>query len=219
MLMDAALAIAVDTAIVLAIDVSGSMSDKSYELQREAIASTMEWEQFQMAARTGPIGRIAVSVVQWGDTPHVAVPWTILQFPFEFNDFAKKIDAMPRMENGSTCMTKAMDFSVNYILTQQHIAARMVIDISGDGEENCNTKPTERLPKDARDYGVTMGVTFNGLPIAAEYTRQEQFQELIDWYRDNVMGGIGAFVLPTNSPEAMSKAMRDKLTKEIAWMQ
>ena len=217
MIFNTALTIAVDTAILLALDVSGSMTEEAYELQRQAVASAMEWEQFQMAARTGPIGRIAVAVIQWGDTPHLAIPWTILQFPYEFQEFAKKIDDMPRAENGSTCMAKAMEYSVSYILKQQDIAGRMVVDVSGDGEDNCVREEKILDTRQIKEYGVSMNITFNGLPIATSTTNADEFQKLIDWYRDNVMGGVGAFVLPTNSPEAMSKAMRDKLTKEIAW--
>ena len=217
MIFQTALEIAVDTAIVLALDVSGSMTDKSYELQREAVANAMEWQQFQMAARTGPIGRIAVAVVQWGDTPHLMIPWTILQFPYEFKAFAKKIDDMPRAEEGSTCMAKAMEYSVNYVLQQSPNAGRMVIDISGDGEDNCRKEDGVSSVNEIRDYGVSLNVTFNGLPIATPWAKEEEFQTLVDWYRDNVMGGLGAFIMPTNNPDAMAHAMRDKLTKEIAW--
>ena len=60
-----------------------------------------------------------------------------------------------------------------------------MIDISGDGRNNRG-----RPAPQARDDAVRAGVTINGLPILAIELDLEEF------YRDNVIGGPGAFVIP-----------------------
>jgi hypothetical protein len=84
-------------------------------------------------------------------------------------------------------------------------APRRVIDVSGDGANNRG-----RPSGDARDAAVVQGVVINGLPIL------NVEPNLAEAYRDEVIGGPGAFVLPVDSYEAFAPAILRKMVTEIA---
>lgn len=81
--------------------------------------------------------------------------------------------------------------------------------MSGDGKDDCNTDvPVETI----RDEIVGYGVTINGLPIL----EGDEATTLEPWYREHVMGGIGAFVLPANGFADFDRAIRQKFVVEIS---
>jgi hypothetical protein len=88
-------------------------------------------------------------------------------------------------------------------------ALRIIVDVSGDGRENCN--PAEQ-PAAVRDELAASGVTVNGLPIL----EGDEGPVLEGWYRDNVMGGPGSFILPANGFNDFGRAIRQKFMIEIS---
>jgi hypothetical protein len=83
--------------------------------------------------------------------------------------------------------------------------ARQVIDISGDGSNNRGRSPTL-----ARDEAVAAGAVINGLPITVLEP------DLARYYRDNVIGGPGAFAIAAENYETFGDAILKKLIIEIA---
>jgi hypothetical protein len=65
-------------------------------------------------------------------------------------------------------------------------------------------------PAAARDAIVTAGITINGLAILSA----EPWLE--DYYRHNVIGGAGAFVLAADDFHSFADAMFRKLAVEVA---
>ena len=107
------------------------------------------------------------------------------------------------------------------LFAEGEIAAdRKVIDVSGDGTSNQG-----RAAADARDAAVKAGAVVNGLSI---FNRRAAASGgylalhtnppggLAQYYRDNVIGGPGAFVLPIDDFGKFGDAMIRKLTAEIA---
>ena len=66
----------------------------------------------------------------------------------------------------------------------------------------------------ARDAGVADGVTINGLPLMLRPSRSFDAVDL--YYRDCVVGGPGAFVLPVTDHRQLAQSIRRKLVLEIA---
>ena len=88
-------------------------------------------------------------------------------------------------------------------------ATRTVIDVSGDGSDNCNPlEPTKAV----RDELVGYNVTINGLPIL----EGKEAGTLEGWYKENVMGGGGAFVLPAEGFGDFGRAIRQKFVVEVS---
>jgi hypothetical protein len=83
--------------------------------------------------------------------------------------------------------------------------ARRVIDISGDGANNSGRPIAE-----VRDEAVAAGVTINGLPILWVEPG------LAEHYRDEVIGGHGAFMIAIDDYEGFAEAIQRKLVSEIA---
>ena len=106
---------------------------------------------------------------------------------------------------GWTSISGAIDFCTGLLLNNGYIATRRVIDISGDGANNDGRPVTE-----ARDAAVAAGVTINGLPII------EVEPNLEEYYRDNVIGGPGAFVVVARDSGAFGAAVLRKLLVEVA---
>jgi hypothetical protein len=59
---------------------------------------------------------------------------------------------------------------------------------------------------------VRDGITINGLPIL----EGDEAETLAPWYRDNVIGGPGAFLTPAAGFEDFERAMRQKFVIEVS---
>ncbi len=199
----------VDTALVLAVDVSGSVSSERYALQMEGIARAFEDSGVQAAITSGPHRAIFVTLVEWSDRPAVSVPWTLVAGAEDARAFAERVRRAPRADSQFTCMATALQLTADKVLPFLPArAARTIIDVSGDGRDNCNQRPVEAV----RDELVAAGITINGLPIL----EGDEAASLAPWYRDHVVGGPGAFLLPAAGFKDFGRAMRDKFIVEIS---
>jgi hypothetical protein len=68
-----------DVALVLAIDVSGSVDDNRFKLQREGIAAALESEEVAAAVLSGVNQMVEIAAVEWAEEQRLLVPWTILR--------------------------------------------------------------------------------------------------------------------------------------------
>jgi hypothetical protein len=201
----------VDLALVLAVDASGSVDQVRFELQKQGYVSAFRHPRVLQAIQSGATQSIAVVMMQWtGPALQViAVPWTKVSDAASVNAFADKIAAAPRaLFGGGTSISGAIDSSMGLLFDNPFQATRRVIDISGDGSNNRG-----RSVNQARDEAVARGVGINGLPILA----LEPY--LDDYYRQNVIGGPGAFVVAAKDFETFGEAILKKLIAEIANVQ
>ncbi len=213
---------AVDVALVLAADVSRSINDGEFALQRRGYAAAIANPRVIEAIGSGPHGAIAISFVEWaGDSEQkTVVDWTVIHDGADARKFAAALLEAPRSYVGRTAIGSAIDFSMGLIGESGFEAERRVIDVSGDGTSNQGRPVT-----DARDAALGAGVTINGLAIfnktAAEqggYLARHTNPPggLAQYYHDNVIGGPGSFVLPIDDFNSFEEAMIRKLITEIA---
>ncbi len=220
----------VDTALIVAVDVSNSVDEQRYRLQMEGIAQALEDPEVVQAIIGGAKGGILFSMITWADRPKVDLPWTYISNAAEARAAAKRVRALPRQGGEFTCMSRMMRFVSDKIVPQIPAkAAKVVLDISGDGRDNCN----EDEPVDSvRDELVKYGVTVNGLPIlesgteeaevpgagpTKSYLPEEQKNTpLEEWFRAHVKGGAGSFVLPANGYSDFGRAIRQKFVLEVS---
>ncbi len=200
----------VDTALVVSIDVSNSVDEHRYKLQIEGIAAALEDPGVIEAILNGPQGGIIFSLVAWADRPKIALPWMRIASRNDALAVAQAIRAMPRHDGEFTCLGQMLRFVSDKIVPQIPAKAlRVIVDVSGDGRDNCNAaEPIGHV----RDELVASGVTINGLPIL----EGREAATLAPWYRDNVMGGPGAFILPADGFEDFGRAIRQKFVIEIS---
>lgn len=220
----------VDTALIVAIDVSNSVDEERYRLQMEGIAQALEDPGVIQAIVGGAKGGILFSLVTWADQVTVNLPWTHIASEADAKAAAMKVRTLPRQSGEFTCMAHMMRIVSDKIVPQiPSKAAKVVLDISGDGRDNCNSKePIEQV----RDELVKYGVTVNGLPIlvgegpemvtpgapsAQSYLpEKQQADPLEEWFRESVKGGPGSFVLPANGYADFGRAIRQKFVLEVS---
>jgi hypothetical protein len=197
---------AASVALVLAIDVSESVSTERYALQHEGIARAFETPQLIEAIAAAP-GGIEALVLEWSDPDKTAVTvgWTRIADRGAAAAFARSVRATERSSHGLTAIGSAMLAAGAAFDRMPDPAAHRVIDISGDGMANFGASPVE-----ARDALVGKGITINGLAILSE----EPW--LDDYYRGNVIGGPSSFVLVAKSYDSFAEAILRKLVQEVA---
>ena len=213
---------AVDVTLVLAADVSRSINDEEFALQRRGYAAAITNPRVLDEIAGGAHGAIAVSFVEWaGESEQkTVVDWTLIRDAADARKFADAVLAAPRSYVGRTAIGSAIDFSMGLLGESGFAADRNVIDVSGDGTSNQGRSVTE-----ARDAALGAGVTINGLSIFNKRAAAEGGYlalhtnppgGLAQYYRDNVIGGPGAFGLPIDDFNSFDEAMIHKLITEIA---
>jgi hypothetical protein len=199
----------VDLALVLATDVSGSVSNDRMTLQIHGLAHAFQNPKVIDAVRSGQYGRIAVTFVEWSskDRQDQVIDWTLIADETSARSFAAAIVGADRSIPGATSISAAIDFSVKLLTECGYRATRRVIDVSGDGRDNDG----DRDVTVTRDDAVAAGITINGLPI------MEVEEELDLYYHENVIGGPDAFMIVADDFESFGKAILQKLIHEIAF--
>ncbi len=206
----------VDLELVLAVDVSRSMDTDEQKLQRAGYVLAFRHPEVIQAIRTGPIGKIAVTYLEWAG-PHfqtVVVPWTQISTDGEAHAFADRLDTAPVSREFGTAISGGLLFAASQFAISGVKGSRRVIDISGDGPNNMGPPVAE-----ARDGVVAAGITINGLPIVlktATSVTAYGIPNLDVYYEDCVIGGPGAFMVTVDKLENFDDAVRRKLVLEIA---
>ena len=193
-------------ALVMAIDVSESVSTERYNLQHEGIARAFETQRLVDIIAAMP-GGIEALVLEWSDPDKIAVTvgWTHISSESGAASFAASVRATTRTSNGLTAIGSAMLAAAAAFEHMPEPAAHRVIDVSGDGMANFGVPPAG-----ARDALVKQGITINGLAILTE----EPW--LDDYYRQNVIGGPSSFVVVAKNLDDFADAMLRKLVQEVA---
>ena len=197
----------VDLLLVLAVDASGSVSTERFELQKQGYAAAFRDKRVQQAIAGGMQQRIGVAMVQWTGPrlQRLVVDWHLVDGRAAADALAGRIEAAPRQLFSGTSISGLLDYALGLLDRAPWPTRRKVIDITGDGGNNSG-----RPVGPARDDAVERGVTINGLPIL----NVEPY--LAEHYRENVIGGPGAFMIAIDSYEQFADAIRRKLITEIS---
>lgn len=216
--LGAAQTVPVDLELVLALDVSRSMDDEELELQRQGYAAAFTHQAIVQAIKSGAHGRIAVTMVEWAGASYqkVMIPWTLIDGPETSARFADAILETPKMSFNWTSISGAIDFSRSLFGIDVYRGTRRVIDVSGDGVNN-HGRPASL----ARDEAVANGITINGLAIINDRPgpggwRPFHQPPLDQHYREQVIGGPGAFLMVAEDFGSFAYAIRNKLIREVS---
>lgn len=203
-----------DLALVLAVDVSPSMDVEELTLQRQGFIEAFRSSEVHEAIRRGSAGRIVVMYVEWAGSSQqqIVIPWTVIENPTDGLAFAARLAASSMRQGRHTSISAVIDFGVRQLQEGAVRAVRQTIDISGDGANNQG-----RMVTVARDEAVARKVTINGLPIMLKRSAGTWETDDLDLYfRDCVIGGLGAFMIPVREPGQFAEAIKLKIVREIA---
>jgi hypothetical protein len=209
----------VDVALVMAADVSRSVDSEEFKLQREGYANAITSDRVLKAVAAGPHGAIAVCFIEWSgpDEQRIVADWTVIRDGESAQPFAKTLLEAGRSFTGRTSISAALDMAMAVLARSGVDPERRVIDVSGDGTNNAG-RPIDQ----ARGAALAAGVTINGLAIINEHpmpgfsAHTQPPEGLPEYYRRNVTGGQGSFLLTVQDFSTFGEAMIDKLVTEIA---
>lgn len=207
-------ALAVDVELVLAVDISLSMDEKEFALQRAGYVEALRHPDFIQAVRAGKTGRIALAYFEWAGTVRddAVIGWQIIDSAESAGAFADKVAARPFRSFRGTSISGALAFGAELFDRTAFEVDRSVIDISGDGPNNIGSPVTT-----TRDAAIAKGIVINGLPILVNPS--PTFSHLDQYYAQCVTGGPGSFVLPIYAAAEFSTAIRRKLILEVSGIQ
>lgn len=210
----------VDLELVLAMDASASISNREYVLQVQGTAAAFREPDVQSAIRSGPYGRIAVTVMLWSDGSLIKTNsgWHVLSNAASVEQFAQVLNRFRLNDDnslsigsgGGTAIGSGVAEALRLITSNQHEGLRRVIDVSGDGPETQFEFSRDIKIGPAGDLAASQGVNINGLPIV---TRNAP--DLAEYYRREVIAGPGAFVIVAEGFDDFARAIREKLLREI----
>ena len=212
---------AVDLALVLVTDVSRSIDDSEFALEKKGYAAALRDGRVIDAIRGGMHGAIAVAYVEFASDSQVrtVIDWTTIRDPASAGAFTDRLLAEPRSFWGRTAISAGIDHAARMLAEAPVEATRRVIDVCGDGTNNAGRAVTE-----ARDAALAAGITINGLAIINDHPASWTFAHvqppggLDNYYRRSVTGGPGSFVLTIHDFQTFGEAMTRKLVSEVAEM-
>lgn len=195
-------AVACDLALVLAVDVSGSVSREEFRIQSDGLAAAL---RDGLVAEALIRGQARVAFLQWSGTSRneVTIPWVGIESYADLEALAVRIETDKRLwRDYSTAIGEAL------VLAERQFAEvpdckRRVIDVSGDGASNDGVEPRGR-----HAALRTAGITVNALVIEGSEP------DLDVYFWENVITGEGAFIVTANGFEEYPAAIRRKLIRE-----
>jgi hypothetical protein len=209
----------VDLLLVLAADVSRSVDHQKFELQRQGYAAAVSDPRVLDAIRSGPHSRIAVLFLEWSGLGNqkVVIDWTLIDGQQTAQKFGDQLLESPRSFADRTSISGGIDFAVTQFAQAPFESTRRTIDVSGDGTNNAGRDVTQ-----ARDEALAQGITINGLVILSEHPLPWNPEHtnppggLANYYRANVMGGPGAFVMEAKDFNSFGQDIIAKMIAEVA---
>jgi Ca-activated chloride channel homolog len=195
---------ACETALLLSIDVSGSIDAGDYRLQAEGLAFALTDPEVAEALVRG---QVALAVVQWSgpDQQALVLPWQRMLDPGAVARFAEAAAGMPRAFKGSdTAVGEAIRFSLAQFAAVPD-CTRQVIDVSGDGQENAGFTDAK-----ARSEAVAANVMINAIAIE----EAGQAFPITAYYRGWVITP-GGFVVSARGLQDYAETLRMKLLREL----
>ena len=204
----------VDLELILAVDVSDSVSRRELLVQRRGYVAALRSPEVAAVIVSG--GAVALAYIEWAGprSQKIVIPWTVLADGKDAAGFADRLAAAPLRpdftappwERG-TSISEALVFAAG-MFTSRH-GIRRIIDVSGNGPQNIGGDLFA-----ARAMVVAKGITINGLPL--DLRRPSEGPPLGSYYGESVIGGSGAFAISVDDPSLFEASIRRKLALEIA---
>jgi hypothetical protein len=209
----------VDVALVLVTDVSRSIDDSEFTLEKQGYSRAFTGPEVLAAIRGGTTGAIAVAYIEFAGSTQVTtvLDWAVIHDEASAKAFADRLLAAPRSFYGRTAISAGIDHAVQMLAEDGFDTTRRVIDVCGDGTNNAGREISQ-----ARDDAIHGGIVINGLaiindhPVSWTYAHVQPPGGLANYYRENVTGGPGSFVLEVHDFHTFGEAMTRKLISEIA---
>jgi hypothetical protein len=135
--------------------------------------------------------------------------WNILRDAVSSQAFGEAVAEADRSFSGNTSLVGGLHYAARLLQMGSFDGARLIIDIARDHPSDGG----QSIP--VRDEAVAAGITINALPILAD-ADAKGVRDIVEFYRRDIIGGVGAFVLEADGYGAFAAALKRKLLLEIA---
>jgi len=209
----------VDLLLVLASDVSRSVTPEKFKLQRDGYIAAVANSRVLEAIKGGRNGRIAVLFLEWSGLGNqkVVIDWTVIDGEQSAHAFGTRLLEEPRAFADRTSISGGIEAAMAELAKAPYESERQTIDVSGDGTNNSG-----RDVAVVRDEALAKGIVINGLVILSDSPMPWNPEHtnppggLAKYYRDNVTGGPGSFVMEAQNFDSFGEAILKKMIAEIA---
>ncbi len=213
---------AVELALVLLNDVSKSMDTAEFAMVKAGYRAA--FSDPEVIAAIGTIaGGVAVAYVEFSGKREIKLVqgWDVLSDAASASAFGDAIARAPRSSAGNTAMAAGLVGATRLLTQGDFGSARRVIDIASDHPSDGGRSAS------ARDAAVAAGITINALPIMSAgpigtfdgrmtySTAEWGAGGIAGFYRHNVIGGDGAFLVEASDFTAFGEALKRKLLREL----
>jgi hypothetical protein len=200
-----------DANIITAIDDSSSIYLVERTLEYSGLSRSVMDPGFLTRVASGPNGRVGFAVFTWSSDGKidVIVPWMIIATAHDASVAsamllkAADIDPAKRFTVRWTDIALAIRAAAAMTQVSPYIASHTFINICSDGISNSGESPQA-----ARDRVVDEDVTISAVLLGNR-------PGLADYYARNVVGGVGAFILPISDTAAASKLLIRKFRMDL----
>lgn len=203
-------------ALVLALDVSGSVDGVEYQEQVTGLAFALGHPEIRQIILADVANPVTLSVFEWSSQNHqyVILPWTRLDSTTALDVAIARIEQHRKVRAGlKTALGTALAFA-HSMLTQQPACWDHTIDVSADGYNNVGPTPQQiyssglgRATVNALVVGKPDENSVEGPGIASD--------DLLKYFESEVIRGPGAFALYAQGYADYAQAMKKKLEKEL----
>jgi len=194
-------AIPVDLELSLVIDSSGSINASEFDQQIDGYAAAFRQVSVINSIVNAPNG-VAINTILFATEADEVITFQHLRSEEDVLDFAEALQALERV-TGATNIASGIDLAAETINANEFEAGNIIIDVSGDGEQN---EPGDVAA--SRDAALSAGVSrINGVAIRDD--------DVVDFYAANVIGGTDAFLLEAESFDDFDTAIARKIQIEV----
>jgi len=215
------LPVATDVNIITGIDVSDSITRHDEWLQYAGLARGVIDERFLRRVAEGEHRRVGFLAFTWssGGAVNVVVPWTVIETPGDAARIANLLDTAPRVDRsgfgtyrplslgqgpgGMTDIAEALTSALQLSDAAPFPASRSVVNILSNGVDN-----NGQDPRPVRDQAILQGLTVNGIVFGGR-------AGLADYFRANIIGGAGAFLMEVEQPSDLPAALERKFWQDL----
>ena len=205
-------------ALVLALDVSGSVNNDEYWLQINGVADVLDASDIRALVLSGGDAHLSLSVFEWSSQNHqrLILPWTALRTGLDIDLAVARIRNHQKQRQGlKTAIGRAQQYALG-LLQRQQACWQHTIDVSADGKNNAGPVPRAVYTHpDFRDVTVNVLVV-NDPNEASARIKQASRTNLDAYFTQEVLHGAGAFTLETAGYRDYAHAMHKKLSREIS---
>lgn len=194
---------ACDLALLLAVDVSGSVDSDEFRMQMDGLADGL---RDPIVSDALVRAQAKIMLVQWTGSgrQQATIPWTALNNFQALEAFASRVQNDLRLwRNFSTAIGEALNYSIKEFNSVPE-CQRHIIDLSGDGFSNEGAEPAI-----FRSKLRAAKIIVNAIAI------EQSEPELTAYFYENVIAGDGAFVMSARGFDDYPDSIRKKLLREV----